>query len=327
MLPRIALGNFPTPLEQATALGDRIGVNLIFKREDLSGFALGGNKVRQLEVLLSEALDAGADTVVTTAAAQSNFCRVTAGAAAKVGLKCVLLLRGHEGLPSVGNLLLDRLFGAEIEFIQTSNAYDPAIAERVAAMVRRLEDQGRRPRLLHITGTAGKLAAAAYVSAADELAEQFESARLKPAAMYLAAGSGLTLAGLAIRFKQLNVRTRLVGVCAQISADALRPLVIQRANEAAQLLGIPCQLTPGDFDLIDAHIGPGYGQPGDDALEAIHLAARCEGLVLDPTYTGKAMAGLISDVRSGRFGLQDQVVFFHSGGLPAVFVQSGALLH
>jgi D-cysteine desulfhydrase family pyridoxal phosphate-dependent enzyme len=327
MLPRVALGNFPTPLERATALGHRIGVDLIFKREDLSGFALGGNKVRQLEVLLSEALDAGADTLVTTAAAQSNFCRVTAGAAAKVGLRSVLLLRGHEESPPVGNLLLDRLFGAEIEFIQTSNSYDPAIAERVATIVRRLKDQGRRPHLLHVTGAAGPLAAAAYASAADELAAQWENARLTPTAMYLAAGSGLTLAGLAIRFKQIGLPLKLVGICAQISADALRPLVIQRANEAAQLLGIPCQLSSDDFELIDKHIGPGYGEPGDDALEAIRLAARCEGVVLDPTYTGKAMAGLIADIRSGRWHSKDQVVFFHSGGLPAVFVQSEAMLH
>jgi len=317
---RVALGAFPTPLERAPRLEEALGgADVWIKREDLSGLALGGNKVRQLETLMAQALAAGADTIVTTAAAQSNFCRTTAGAAAKLGLHCVLLLRGVPGLPLDGNLLLDRLLGAEIEFIDTKDPYDPAVPQQLQGIMDRLRAKGRRPYLAHVVGTAGAVGAAAYLPMAEELIAQWTARAISPAALYVTAGSGLTLAGLALGLKWLGWRTRVVGICAQMPASFLHPLVVQRANEASALLGLGTAIAAEDFELDDRQIGPGYGMATAEAVEAIELSAQTESLILDPVYTGKCMAGLIAHVRAGRWRSEGPLVFLHSGGTPTLF--------
>jgi 1-aminocyclopropane-1-carboxylate deaminase/D-cysteine desulfhydrase-like pyridoxal-dependent ACC family enzyme len=285
----------------------------------LSGLALGGNKTRQLEALMAAALSARADTVVATAAAHSNFCRTTAAAAAKLGLRAVLLLRGHAGLPITGNLLLDRLLGAEIEFIDTTDPYDPAVPARLEEIVARLRVSGRRPHLVHVVGSSGALGAAAYLPAAEELVRQCRTQSISPSALYLAVGSGLTLAGLALGLKHLGSTMRVVGICVQRPASFMQPLIIERAGQAAALLGIATRLEAQDFELDDRHIGPGYGVATGAALEAIELAARNEGLILDPIYSGKCMAGLAAHLRAGRFGPTGLVIFLHSGGTPGLF--------
>lgn len=319
-MPCVMLGQFPTPLEPTPRLSAALGGPALWiKREDLSGLALGGNKTRQLEALMGATLAEGADTVVTTAAAQSNFCRTVAAAGAKLGVHVVLLLRGDATTPVTGNLLLDQLFGAEIEFVDTTDPYDPAVPRRLDAILDRLRAAGRRPKLLHVVGAAGALGAAAYIPAAEELAAQFADAEIEPAAMYVTAGSGLTVAGLALGLKHLRLRTRIIGVCAQSEAAFLHPLIVRRANEAAALLGLGTTIGEDDVELDDQHIGTGYGVAGEAGIAAMELTARKEGLVLDPVYTGKCMAGLIAHIRAGRWRMGEIVVFLHSGGAPRLF--------
>jgi 1-aminocyclopropane-1-carboxylate deaminase/D-cysteine desulfhydrase-like pyridoxal-dependent ACC family enzyme len=319
-LRRVVLGNLPTPLDHAPRLSAALGgPPILVKREDLSGLALGGNKTRQVEALLADVLDQNADTVVTTAAAQSNFCRTVAAGGAKLGLEVHLLLRGKEDTPRTGNLMLDQLLGAHIEFIATQEPYDTTIMGRLAALMDRLRNEGRHPMLLHMTAAAGPLGAAAYVPMAEELRDQFNSLGVRPAAVYLVASSGLTMAGLLVGFRALGLSIRVVGICAQTDPGFLRPLVLRRALEAAALLGLNVKLTAADIELDGAYMGPGYGIPDKATIAAMELAASTEGLILDPVYTGKAMAGLIAQIRAKRWRNEDSVMFVHSGGAPALF--------
>jgi 1-aminocyclopropane-1-carboxylate deaminase/D-cysteine desulfhydrase-like pyridoxal-dependent ACC family enzyme len=322
-LPRAALGRFPTPLEPAPRLSAVLGGPPIWiKREDLSGLALGGNKPRQLEFLLGDAVADGVQAVVTTAAAQSNFCRTCAAAGARLGLKVGLLLRGQADASVQGNLLLDHVFGAEVRFIETTDPYDPRVPGWMDEMVKDFERRGLKTRVLHIPGESGTLGAAAMVDVGYELAEQFREVGIAPQALHLAAGSALTTAGVALAFKSLGLATRVVGVSVQRPASFIAPLAAQRANAAATLLGLPVTVTVHDFEIDDRFIGPAYGVPTPQAIDAIALAGRTEALVLDPVYTGKAFAALAAQVRGGRWHGDAPLVFFHSGGTPGLFVHA-----
>lgn len=327
-LPRVVLAHLPTPLDAAPRLAAALGGPEIWiKREDLSGLALGGNKARQSEALMAAVLADGADTVVTTAAAHSNFCRTTAAACARLGLRCVLLLRGEAGMAVTGNLLLDALFGADIEFIDTQDAYDPAIAARLEAIMRRLRAEGRRPYVLHLPGRTGALGGAGTASLAEELVAQCRARAITPAGVVLVASSGLTMAGTLLGLKHLGMRARVVGICAQVPASFLRPIVARRANEAGELLGLATRIDEQEVELDETALGQGYGRATAATVDAIELAARTEGVVLDPVYTGKAMAGLIAQIRAGRWQAADgPVVFVHSGGAPTLFAQGADAL-
>lgn len=319
-IPRVSLGTFPTPLEPAPRLTTALGGPKIFiKREDLSGLALGGNKTRQAEALMADAIESGADTVVATAAAQSNFCRTIAAAGAKLGLHVHLLLRARGNPPVNGNLLLDELLRANVEFIDTLDAYDPIIAPRLDALMQRLRDARRRPHLLHMNGVAAVRGAAAYIPMAEELNAQFQDHGIRPSALYLVTSSGLTASGLLCGFRALGNPICLIGICAQSPADFLAPRILQRASEAAQSVGLNLSFRSEDIALDGAFLGPGYGIPDAGTIAAIELAARTEALILDPTYTGKAMAGLIGHVRGGRWRKDEAIVFIHSGGAPGLF--------
>ncbi len=325
-LPRISLIRAPTPLTPAARLGTAIGLNgLTIKREDLSGFAMGGNKPRQLEAVVADALASGADTLITTAAAQSNFCQTTAAAAAHLGLDCVLLLRGRADSSVQGNLLLDHLFGAAIEFLDTEDPYDPIVPDRLTAVADRVRARGGQPYTVHLPGQTGALAAAAAAGQASELREQFAVLDGPPTALYLAVGSGLTAAGLILGFKHLGVTTRVVGISVQQTADFLKPLIVDRANAAAARLGIDTRVDEPDFELDDLYIGPGYGMPSPASLAAVALAGAHAALVLDPSYTGKALSGLIDHRQSGRLSADDQVVFVHTGGAAGLFAHADAM--
>jgi 1-aminocyclopropane-1-carboxylate deaminase/D-cysteine desulfhydrase-like pyridoxal-dependent ACC family enzyme len=317
-LPRIRLALLPTPLQPAPRLGERLGIDLLVKREDQSGLGLGGNKARQVEVLIADAVAGDADTVLTTAGAQSNFCRAFAAGAARLGLRCILLLRGDRQASPVGNLLLDLLFGAEIHWIDTADPYDPAVLERLHALA---AAAGERVRIVHLPGEAGPLAAAAATSLALELAEQCHP---EPTAIYLAAGSGLTAAGLALGCEAAGLPARVRAVSVQQPGSFIEPLIRRRAGEAAALLGLDVRLAPDRLVVDDGWIEPGYGQPSRPALDALAVAARLEGWVLDPVYTGKALAGLIADAQRGDLA-GERVVFLHSGGAPSLFAHGAAV--
>ncbi len=306
----------------AKAVGAR---SLVVKREDLSGFAMGGNKPRQLEAIVAHALSTGADTLITTAAAQSNFCQATAAAAAHLGLRCILLLRRASRTVAQGNLLLDRVFGAEIEFLETTDPYDPEIPARLAAAAEHVRSAGGRPYVIHLPGRTGPLTAAAAAGAASELGDQFGDAPEHPTALFLAAGSGLTASGIVLGLKHLGVSTRVVGISVQQPAGFLKPLMAERANQAAALLGIATRVDENDFDLDDRFIGPGYGKPSAASLDAIALAGRHAALVLDPGYSGKALAGLIEHLHSSRSDAARGIAFVHTGGAANLFLHAGAV--
>ena len=322
-LARVSLAQLPTPFELAPRLSAELGAPPIWmKREDLSGLALGGNKPRQLEFLMAAALAEGAQAVITTAAVQSNFCRACAAAGAKVGVKVGLLLRGTGQEDIQGNYLLDKVLGAELRFIPTDDPYDPRVNAWLDQFVADFARRGLKTHVLHLPGRTGTLGAAAMVCAGEEMARQFAGHKLVPRAVFTAAGSGLTTAGLVLAFKALGLPTRVVGISVQRSANFMVPLIVERANAAAQLLGLAVRIDAGDFDFDDRHIGGGYGVPSRGAVAAIALAGRTEGLVFDPIYSGKALAGMMAQLREGAWSGPAPLVFFHSGGVPGLFANA-----
>ena len=292
----------PTPLDEAERLSAELGVRVLVKRDDQTGLALGGNKARKLELLVADALARGCDTLIATGGAQSNFARMTAAAAARCGLACHLVLSGREPEHDSGNLVLDRLFGATVEFAGTDHWTE--LERRVAAVAERLGPRGYPMPV----GGSTPLGALAYVDAANELLVQLDRA---PDWVVVADGSGGTHAGL---LAGLPREVRVLGV------DVARPpvaLVKHVARLAAATAALAGRAAPANEPIVVDHAGPGYAAISDEARAAVRLAARTEGLVLDPVYTGKAMAGLIAAARAGRVG--GTVVFWHTGGAPALF--------
>jgi D-cysteine desulfhydrase len=298
-----------TPCHRADRLGAALGFEpaaLWVKRDDLTGLAGGGNKARKLELLIAAALSEGADVVVTGGAGQSNHVRMTAAAAAMHGLEVVAVLAGTEPTRPEGNLVLDRLLGAELAF--TGGDFDGDLGAAIDARAEMLRHAGRRPYAIPLGGSSA-LGAAGYVEAADEIAEQAPPG----AVVYVAASTGGTHAGLAAGFGDHG---RVCGVDVA-GLPALADRVAALADEAAALAGRP---PPQGLPMIVAgQIGDGYGAPTEACREAVALAARTEGLVLDPVYSGKAMAGLIADRRQGALAPDQPVVFLHTGGMPALF--------
>jgi 1-aminocyclopropane-1-carboxylate deaminase/D-cysteine desulfhydrase-like pyridoxal-dependent ACC family enzyme len=280
---------------------------VLVKRDDLTGLALGGNKARKLDFLMRDALERGCDTVVTAGGAKSNFARMTAAACARLGLTCHLVLGGDEPARDSGNLVLDRLFGAELHFAGTDDwGVLDANMQRLAAEI------GARAYPMPIGG-ATPVGALAYIHAADELLAQMDT---PPDWIVVADGSGGTHAGL---LAGLPASVRVLGVDVSRPAVPLAVSVPKLAAKAAALAGRPAPA--GEVIIVD-HCGPHYASITEEAREAVRLAARTEGLVLDPVYTGKAMAALIAAAREGR--ISGAVVFLHTGGAPALFADEFA---
>ena len=308
----IPLAHLPTPLEPMERLAGALGgPRLLVKRDDCTGLALGGNKARKLQHLCAEALAAGCDTLVTGGGAQSNHVRMTAAAANRLGLDCHVALASpppDDGPGPGGNLLLDGILGATLHFVGSCEYYEleSAIEELAARLVR----EGRKPFAMPVGG-ASVIGVSAYADAVDELHQQLAGEHVDW--VVVADGSGGTHAGLLAGF---DARVRVLGVDVGTRPD-LEAVVPRLAAEAAARTGRPA---PAGEVLIDhERFGEGYGAVCDSALEAIRLAARSEGLVLDPVYTGKAMAGLVAAVREGRIGRDETALFWHTGGAPALF--------
>ncbi|HEX5504333.1 MAG TPA: D-cysteine desulfhydrase family protein [Thermomicrobiales bacterium] len=322
-LPRLPLAHLPTPLEPAPRLTAALGGPPIYvKRDDLTGLALGGNKARKLEYLLADAQRLGATTVITTGSTQSNHCRQTAAGARVAGLRCVLVLDAPTPDPPLqGNYLLDRLLGAEIRLVGGEAEREPALAE-VAADLRR---RGEVPYVIP-GGGSNPLGAAAYVAAVFEVVEQLRAAGWVARHLYATSStSGGTHAGLALGQRLADAPFDVVGIAIEDDAAAVRRVVTPLANATAEFLDAAVRLAPDDLVVDDRFVGPGYAIPTPECLAAIGLAARTEGLLLDPIYTGKTLAGLIDHVRTGRLGPDEPVIFLHSGGVPALFAQAGEL--
>jgi D-cysteine desulfhydrase family pyridoxal phosphate-dependent enzyme len=305
------LAILPTPVQRLDRLAAALdtGATLLVKRDDLTGLGLGGNKARKLALLGADALAAGADCLVTGGGPQSNHARLTAAAAAHLGLGCHLALGGPATVARDGNLLLDELFGATLHFDGADQYYDVEAA--IEALAELLRDEGRRPYAIPVGG-ASTLGVVAYALAIDELRTQVDA---DPRWMVVADGSGGTHAGL-LAGLGTDSAARVVGVDVGTRPD-LETAVGRLARTATEHLG---RGGPNATVIVDRdHIGPGYGLLSRACVEALRLVARTEGLVLDPVYSGKAMAALITAVRRGDIAEGDTVVFWATGGSPALF--------
>ena len=312
----------PTPLEEAPRLSQSLGgTRILFKRDDLTGLALGGNKIRNMEYIFGDLLDQGCDSVITTAGVQSNMCRSAAAAACRLGLKSVLLLRGSGNEERQGNLLLDELLGADIRFIHTQDPYDSRVPIWLEEVKQELLSIGHRPYILHLTAITSTIATIAYVDASEELVVQFDKLDLEPDYLFLTVGSGITMSGLVLGLKHLGRPIRVVGISGSAQAEFLSERIVGYANQAAEMLGLSTKVNTNDFTIHDQYIGPGYGLPYTPVITAIQKVAQLEGILLDPVYTGKCMSGLIDQIELGKLSRKHCVVFLHSGGVPSLFHQ------
>jgi D-cysteine desulfhydrase family pyridoxal phosphate-dependent enzyme len=316
-LRRCSLGFFPTPLVEMRRLSQRLGgPRLWIKRDDLTGLAFGGNKTRKLEFLLAEALAQGCDAVITAGAAQSNHCRLTAAAAAGLGLSCHLALGGAPPVVANGNLLLDDLLGATIHWSGGLRK-----GEGLARIERALYSRGLRPFVIPYGGS-NPVGAAGFAAAMIELNGQLATAGARADAIVFASSSGGTHAGLIVGASMVENSARIIGIKIDKEETGERPLdafISDLASQTAELLGIEARYQPTDVDLKSDYLGAGYGVVGDLERRAIRLMAECEGILLDPVYTGRAFGALVDLIHRGDFGLNEHVIFWHTGGTPALF--------
>lgn len=281
------------------------GPRLLAKRDDAIPFGFGGNKIRKLEYAIAQALEDDADTIVTVGGLQSNHARATAAVAAKLGLRCVLILNGVPPLKPTANTLLDGLLGAEIEYIATRD-------ERAAAcdrVVARLRDEGRRPFLIPL-GASTSVGALGFVAAISELVEQ----QMVPDVIVHATSSGGTQAGLLAGVALNNLKTQIIGVSADDPAEAIE-VAVRRIIAGIERFHMPY----GEIEVDDTRVGEGYGIPTPESREAQEVAARTEALFVDHTYTAKAFGALMAYVREGRFIEDQTVLFWHTGGQVGLF--------
>jgi D-cysteine desulfhydrase family pyridoxal phosphate-dependent enzyme len=313
---RLSLAVLPTPLEPADRLGAALGMEpgaLWVKRDDLTGLGGGGNKARKLDYLCADALDKGADILVTGGGPQSNHVRMTAAAANHLGLDCAVVMAGPRPETSTGNVLLIEILGADLAWTGFREGMDyDEIEAAIDETADRLEAAGRRPYRMPIGG-ATAVGALGYVRAAAELREQASALFGAVELVVTAAGSGGTHAGLAAGLGDLGL---VLGVDVGARGD-LDTAVPAKAEAAAALAGLPAPV--GTVRVDHGRVGRGYGAPTEECRDALRLAARTEGLLLDPVYTGKALAGLMAARAEGSVGPATRTVFLHTGGLPALF--------
>ena len=316
-LPRLKLAHLPTVVEFMPRISEFLGgPKLYVKRDDQTGLASGGNKTRKLEFLLAEAIERGAKTLITTGAVQSNHCRQTAAAAARYGMDCILVLAGSQPKSGTGNLLLDQLCGAEIVWAG-SGQRDEILHE----VYQDAQQNGRYPYLIPYGGTS-PTGAAGYVYAVQELLEQWphtSPSGAMPEWIVFASSSGGTHAGLVVGAKAYDYPGRVLGISIEETADILKDRVARLATTTATQVGINLHFQAEDILVNADYLGDGYGVVSDLEREAILHFARFEGLLLDPVYTGRAAAGLLDLIRKGHLKQDDTVLFWHTGGLPALF--------
>ena len=312
-LPAVALAPAPTPIEELTNLRATLGggPRLLVKRDDAIGFAFGGNKVRKMRLVAAAALADRADTLITCGGVQSNHARVTAAAAARLGMRCILIANGAAPDRPAANALLNRMLGAEVRYVADRRDRVPAM-EAAADEVRR---DGGRPFVVPL-GASTPLGAAAFVDAVREMLEQIDP----PDLIIHSTSSGGTQTGLVAGCALAGVNTRVLGVSADDSAASLEQTIRELLAGVASLLGFPAdRFRDAPVQVDDRFVGAGYGVPTDESREALGLMARSEAVFLDPTYTAKAMAALVARIRSRHLTERETVLFWHTGGQVALF--------
>ncbi len=324
--PRVSLAHLPTPLEHLPRLSEHLGGPHIYvKRDDCTGLATGGNKTRKLEFSMAAALQQGADTIVTVGAVQSNHVRQTAAAACKLGLRCEVLLEHRIDEPSddylnSGNVLLDRIYGANIREYPDGTDFD-------AAMQTVADDVNTAGGKAYIIpgGASNHIGALGYVNCAIELLSQANDSGLVIDHIVTATGSAGTQGGLVVGLKAMNANIPLLGIGVNAPQDKQEQKVFDLACETADYIGAPGVVERADVVANCDYVGDGYGIPTEAMNEAVVLLARLEGLLFDPVYSGKALAGLIDLVRKGHFDAANNIIFLHTGGSAALFAYASQL--
>jgi len=305
----------PTPLEDLPTLSQQLGgPRILIKRDDLTGLATGGNKTRKLEFLMGEAQQQKADVVITAGGIQSNHARQTAAAARKLGMDVILVLRGERPSEINGNFLLDEIFGAEFRFVDPTQV---ELNEEMARIAQELREMGRTPYVIPSSGSI-PLGTLGYVNALIELIDQANQMRVKIDHLFVSGGGG-TQAGLCLGVKATNLDVKITGI-----AISERPLhgeeaVAKLVNETTAYMGLDLRVETSEITVLTDYIGEAYAIPYPEMVDAIKLVSQTEGILLDPIYTGKVMAGLIDLVQKNHFTKADTVLFWHTGGIPALF--------
>jgi L-cysteate sulfo-lyase len=322
--PRVRLGHWPTPLEPMKGLARRLGTDRLYiKRDDCTGLATGGSKTRKLEFLVGEALRQGADTLLTQGAVQSNHVRQTGAAAAFAGLACEAILEERvQGAPAEyhesGNVMLDHLFGIPLHRVPAGTAMDAALE----ALAQKLRDRGRKPYVIP-GGGSNALGSLGYVDCVLELQRQCEAMGLRKPHLVHATGSAGTQAGLVAGVHALGLGWPVTGIGVRAPREQQETRVYDLARRVLDLLGVKQPLPRERVVADDRFIGAGYGIPTESMIEAVTMLARTEGILADPVYTGKGLAGLLDMIRNGRFQPDEDVIFVHTGGSAGLFGYRG----
>lgn len=323
-IPRVNLAVLPTPLLDCPRFSKALGgPRILIKREDLTGLAFGGNKVRKLEFFMADLVNNDIETVIAGASKQSNFCRQTAACAAKLGMKAILVLMGDPETERQGNLLVDDLLGAEIR-LQKIESWTK-LHEVIYELTDNLKKQGVKAQAL--TGFE-PLGSIAYVDCMRELVSQFEEQGIWPDYIFVSSGTG-TQAGLEVGTRALGLDFKIRGVSPSHGLegyDSISARLAEVANWVADRLGLDLSFKAEEILNTPAYVGEGYAKVTRECVEAIRLLASTEGILLDPVYTGKAMAGLIDFIRRGEITSEDTVIFVHTGGTPALFAYNEVLV-
>ena len=315
-ISRLHLAHLPTPVETLPRLSEALaGPRLLIKRDDQTGLAFGGNKTRKLEFLVAEARDEGAKTLISGGALQSNHCRQTAAAAARFGFECILVLTGEMPEQPSANLLLDQLFGADVVYVLDRKDRDEILQQTFD----RAAERGMKPYLVPYGGSS-PTGALGYAFAVKELMEQNVPADW----IVFATSSGGTQAGLVLGQRVFGYKGKVLGISIDESEEWLRNHISELASSASEKLGKRIEFTPAEVFANADYCKAGYGMLTEPEREAIRLFAKCEGLLLDPVYTGRAAAGMIDLIRKGFFKKDETVLFLHTGGQPALFADEYA---
>ncbi len=329
--PRVELAHLPTPLEFLPRLSGRHpGYRFWLKRDDCTGLAMGGNKVRQLEFYLGDALARGCDTVLSTGAVQSNYMRTLAAAAARLGLECHIQLEHRvknppEGYHDSGNVMLDRLFGARMHALDRGEdelGADGTIRE----LARSLRSRGKNPYVVPLAPVDRPLGALGYVACAAELVRQFGETGLWPDVLVVGSGSGLTHAGLLTGLRIMGRPLPVLGCCVRRDAGQQGDRILEHCRRIEEMLGVASCVTTDDVWVSDAALAPGYGEASDEVMRAVADMARLEGILVDPVYSAKVVATALALVQGDALDGHREIVMIHTGGTPALFAYRDRIL-
>lgn len=317
--PHILIAQLPTPIESLERLScNWAGPKILVKRDDLTGVPLTGNKIRKLEFFARAAIDTGCDTLITCGAIQSNHARATAIVAAKLGLGSYLLLRGEAGATYEANLLLDKLVGARVKYVDHQQYFE---AQNIMAdMAQELAKEGHKAYVIP-EGGSNALGCMGYIKAIQELKAQLEAGAERLDYIITPVGSGGTMAGLLLGVKLFNLDCRVIGINVSSTAKHHCKRVLHIIEDTIKLFDLGISIDPDEIEIIDGYVGEGYAKSSFEEIEFIRQVARTEGLLLDPVYTGKTMYGLAGEIKKGRFHSGQTILFLHTGGIFGLFTR------